>query len=91
MRHIVFCLLAVSALLGCSLYGLIAGQGSFPRVFALENESRALEARENSMRSANDALEREIQFMKSGSDAVEERARYDLNMIEPTEILFKIK
>lgn len=39
----------------------------------------------------NQRLAAEVRSLVRGADAIEERARYDLNMVRPGEVLFRIQ
>ena len=66
------------------------GQGSWSRVWRLD-QSLALQREVNAgKRLRNEGLEAEVEDLKSGRSAVEERARYGLGMVKPDEIFVQI-
>ncbi len=71
-------------------YPLWLGQGSWSRVWRLD-QSLALQREVNAgKRLRNEGLEAEVEDLKSGRSAVEERARYGLGMVKPDEIFVQI-
>ena len=71
-------------------YPLWLGQGSWSRVWRLD-QSLALQREVNAgKRLRNEGLEAEVEDLKSGRSAVEERARYGLSMVKPDEIFVQI-
>ena len=71
-------------------YPLWLGQGSWSRVWRLD-QSLALQREVNAgKRLRNEGLEAEDEDLKSGRSAVEERARYGLGMVKPDEIFVQI-
>lgn len=66
------------------------GRGSIPNVSNLTQqlaEKKALNERE---RQANERLEAEVRDLQEGMDMVEEKARLELGMVRPNEILVQI-
>ena len=71
-------------------YPLWLGQGSWSRVWRLD-QSLALQREVNAgKRLRNEGLEAEVEDLKSGRSAVEERARYGLGMVKPDELFVQI-
>ncbi len=66
-------------------YPLWWGKGSWAQV--KEYNALLLEKKHlvKELKSRNDGLDAEVRDLKQGLDAVEERARMELNMIEPNE------
>ncbi|MDO5531341.1 septum formation initiator family protein [Sutterella sp.] len=79
--------------LGCCFaqYQLWAGRASWDRVRELENAVRMQRADNEELRRGNEALAAEYASLASNQDAIEEIARYELNMIKPDEVLFRIE
>ena len=72
-------------------YQLWAGRASWQRLNELEASLGEQRARNEALRHANEALEAEYASLVSNQDAIEERARRELNMIRPGEVLFRIE
>jgi cell division protein FtsB len=69
---------------------LWVGRGSIPDVSSLTRqlaEKQALNARE---RLGNERLQAEVRDLQEGMDMVEEKARLELGMVRPNEILVQI-
>ncbi len=83
--------------LGLVLVALIAaiqlplwfGKGGWLRVWEVERQLRAQQARNAVLEARNAALAAEVRDLKQGLDAVEERARYELGMIRHDEVFFR--
>lgn len=71
-------------------YPLWLGQGSWSRVWQLD-QALALQREVNAgKRLRNEGLEAEVEDLRSGHSALEERARYGLGMVRPDEIFVQI-
>lgn len=85
-------LLAVSLFLLLLLiqYPLWLGQGSWLRVWKLDQQLALQKEINAGKRLRNEGLEAEAQDLRSGTSALEERARYSLGMVRDDEIFVQI-
>lgn len=79
------------ALLLLMLWPLIGGQGGYLRVLSLSDELAEIKEQNAQIFEENQRLAAEVRSLARGADAIEERARYDLNMVRPGEVLFRIQ
>ena len=79
--------LALIALLVILHGQLWYGRGSIPNVTALTNELADKQARNEIEHQANERLSAEVRDLQEGMDIVEEKARLELGMVRPNEIL----
>jgi cell division protein FtsB len=70
-------------------YALWLGKGSLPHLQMVEENLSQQKQKNGELRLRNTAMEAEIQDLKRGYDAIEERARSDLGMVKPKEILYE--
>ncbi len=82
--------LALIGLLGVLHAQLWIGRGSVPNVSAMAQELSRQNARNELARHANDDLNAEVLDLKEGMEMVEEKARFELGMVKPNEILVQI-
>jgi cell division protein FtsB len=87
MRLVTFALLALLALVNAELW---FGKGGLPRKLELEGKLQAQQARNDAARSRNEQMAAEVRDLKEGLEMVEEKARYELGMVKPDEILVQI-
>ena len=80
----------LAILLVLSVWPLFFGQGGFVRLNELTEQYQALCEENDRLRQKNRQLIAEIESLKSGLGAIEEHARYDLNMVRPKEIIFRV-
>lgn len=73
------------------LWPLIGGQGGYIRVVSLSEELADMKEQNALTFEENQRLAAEVRSLVRGADAIEERARYDLNMVRPGEVLFRIQ
>ena len=73
------------------LWPLIGGQGGYIRVVSLSEELADIKEQNALTFEKNQRLAAEVRSLVRGADAIEERARYDLNMVRPGEVLFRIQ
>ena len=73
------------------LWPLIGGQGGYIRVVSLSEELADIKEQNALTFEGNQRLAAEVRSLMRGADAIEERARYDLNMVRPGEVLFRIQ
>ncbi|WP_295522289.1 septum formation initiator family protein [uncultured Pseudacidovorax sp.] len=86
--------LIVPAVLVC-LLGLLqlqlwAGRGSLPDVAKLRKNLEDQKAANIRAQHTNERLESEVSDLKEGIEMAEERARQELGMVKPNEILVQI-
>ena len=84
MRFVTVALLLV---LGAVQAGLWLGQGSLPTVMRLQSQLAAKQQNIAEQKSSNQRLIAEVADLRDGLEMVEERARADLGMVKPDEIL----
>lgn len=82
--------LALVALLLVLHAQLWVGRGSIPSVSELTRDLAAQRARNELARQANERLAAEVRDLKEGMEMVEEKARFELGMVKPNEILVQI-
>ena len=82
--------LLLAALLAVVLGQLWFGEGGLPRVMDLQNKLQIQQAANTAARQRNDQLLAEVRDLKEGLEMVEEKARYELGMIKPDELLVQI-
>ena len=73
------------------LWPLIGGQGGYVRVVSLSEELADIKEQNALTFEENQRLAAEVRSLYRGADAIEERARHDLNMVRPGEVLFRIQ
>jgi cell division protein FtsB len=67
------------------------GRGSLPDVWRMQSQLNGLTQEINRVTQANVKLKAEVKDLKDGLDMVEERARAELGMIKPNEVLVQYK
>ena len=82
--------LALIGLLGLVHAELWFGKGGVPRTVELGNRLRAQKTANDSARQRNEQLAADVRDLKEGLEMVEEKARYELGMIKPDEILVQV-
>lgn len=82
--------LALIALLVILHGQLWYGRGSIPDVSALTEQLAQKQALNERQRQSNEQLQAEVRDLQEGMDMVEERARLELGMVRPNEILVQI-
>ena len=87
MRPLFFVLLALLLLIQ---YPLWLGQGSWLRVWRLDQQLALQREINIGKRLRNEGMEAEVEDLKSGTSAIEERARYGLGMVRNDEIFVQI-
>ena len=87
MRLVTLALLALIALVHAELW---FGKGSVPRVMELQSRLREQKASNDAARTRNEQLAAEVRDLKEGLEMVEEKARFELGMVKPDEILIQI-
>ncbi len=81
---------ALIALLGLVNAELWFGKGGLPYKIELEGKLEAQQAENDAARLRNARLAAEVSDLKEGLEMVEEKARYELGMVKPDEILVQI-
>ncbi|MDL2337256.1 MAG: cell division protein FtsB [Pseudomonadota bacterium] len=84
MRSISFALIALIALVHAELW---LGKSGVPHVLDLQNQLDAQKATNETARHRNERLAAEVNDLKEGIEMVEEKARFELGMVKPDEIL----
>jgi cell division protein FtsB len=87
MRLLTLLLVGLLALVHAELW---FGKGGFPRAATLSAQVAEQKAKNESARQRNEQLQAEVNDLREGLEMVEERARSDLGMIKPDEILVQI-
>jgi cell division protein FtsB len=87
MRLVTLALLALLVLVHAELW---LGRGGVPRVVELSGKLRAQQASNDAARTRNEQLVAEVSDLKNGLEMVEEKARFELGMVKPDEILVQV-
>jgi cell division protein FtsB len=87
MRLVTLALVVMLALVNVELW---FGKGGMPRKLELESALQAQRADNDAKRARNEKLAAEVRDLKEGLEMVEEKARYELGMVKPDEILVQI-
>jgi cell division protein FtsB len=87
MRFVTLALLALLALVNAELW---FGKGGLPRKMDLEGRLYAQKVGNDAARARNEQLAAEVRDLKEGLEMVEEKARFELGMVKPDEILVQI-
>ena len=82
--------LALIGLLGLVHAELWFGKGGVPRVMELQGKLREQDISNQQARLRNGQLDAEVHDLKEGLEMVEEKARGELGMIKPDEILVQV-
>jgi cell division protein FtsB len=85
-----FLTVALLVLLGLVHIELWLGKGGVPHVIGLEARLEEQKVRNEEARQINQQYEAEVRDLKEGLEMVEEKARYELGMIKPNEILVQV-
>jgi cell division protein FtsB len=87
MRWVTLSLLALIALVQAELW---FGKGGVPRMMELQARLDEQRAKNDAARQRNEQITAEVRDLKEGLEMVEERARYELGMVKPDEILVQV-
>ena len=87
MRLVTVALLALIALVHAELW---FGRGGVPRVMELQGRLAEQKAANDLARERNNQLDAEVRDLKEGLEMVEEKARHELGMVKPDEILVQM-
>ncbi|RYF75959.1 MAG: cell division protein FtsB [Comamonadaceae bacterium] len=90
MRARVVVPLVLVLLLAILQYQLWFGRGSVPRVARLKDTLQVQKQDNARAALANERLAAEVADLKEGTEMVEERARQELGMVKPNEVLVQI-
>ena len=87
MRWVTLVLAALLVLVHVDLW---LGKGSLPYVWQLQRELASQQATNEAARLRNTRLAAEVADLKEGLEMIEERARTELGMVRPDEILVQV-
>ncbi len=87
MRYVSIALVALLALVHAELW---FGKGGVPRMMELRARLAEQQVANQTARARNAQLVAEVRDLKEGLEMVEEKARFDLGMIKPDEILIQL-
>ncbi|MFM7533869.1 MAG: septum formation initiator family protein [Rubrivivax sp.] len=82
--------LALLVLLAAVQGSLWLGRGSLPHVWSLQRQLDAQQAGNEALRTRNRAVSAEVADLKEGLEMVEEKARSELGMLRPDEVLVQL-
>ena len=88
MKFVTAALVALLALVHAELW---FGKGGLPRVWGLQAQLREQETANDASRARNEQLQAEVSDLKEGLEMVEEKARLELGMVKPDEILIQVQ
>ena len=86
-RLVTFALVGLLALVHLELW---FGKGGLPHVWSLQSQLRTQQAANDAARARNDQLQAEVSDLKEGLEMVEEKARLELGMVKPDEVLVQV-
>ena len=66
------------------------GRGSVPDVAQMQRKLNEQKARNALAQQANERLSAEVRDLQEGLETVEEKARFELGMVKPNEVLVQI-
>ena len=87
MRYLTVALIALIALVQAELW---FGKGGVPRRMDLQGKLQAQLAANAGAKARNAQLDAEVRDLKEGLEMVEEKARFELGMVKPDEILVQV-
>ena len=87
MRTISLALIALLALVHAELW---FGKGGMPRMMELQAKLALQQAANQAARARNAQLVAEVSDLREGLEMVEEKARFELGMLRPDEILVQV-
>ena len=82
--------IALAALLALVQADLWFGKGGLPRTLQQRSQLEAQRALNDAARTRNAQLAAEVRDLRQGLEMVEEKARLDLGMVKPDEILVQL-
>ena len=87
MRAVTLALVVLLALVQAELW---LGRGGVPRVLELQAKLTRQQAENSAAKARNQQLSAEVSDLKEGLEMVEEKARTELGMVKPDEILVQV-
>jgi cell division protein FtsB len=87
MRYLSAALIALIALVQAELW---FGKGGVPRMMELQGKLQDQLTANSAAKTRNAQLDAEVRDLKEGLEMVEEKARYELGMVKPDEILVQV-
>ena len=78
------------ALLGMLHAQLWLGRGSVPKVAQMREQLASVQSQNQKAEWRNEQLANEVRDLKEGLEIIEEKARMELGMVKPNEILVQI-
>ena len=87
MRYVSIALIALTLLVHAELW---FGKGGAPRMMELRGKVALQNASNETARTRNAQLDAEVRDLKEGLEMVEEKARFELGMVKPDEILVQV-
>ena len=87
MRYLTAALIALIALVQAELW---FGKGGVPRMMDLQGKLQTQLAANQAAKTRNAQLDAEVRDLKEGLEMVEEKARFELGMVKPDEILVQV-
>jgi cell division protein FtsB len=87
MRYVSLALIALLALVHAELW---FGKGGVPRMMELRGKLTEQQATNAADKARNAQLVAEVSDLKEGLEMVEEKARFELGMVKPDEILVQL-
>ena len=87
MRYLTVGLIALIALVQAELW---FGKGGVPRMIDLRGKLSDQLATNQAAKARNARLDAEVRDLKEGLEMVEEKARFELGMVKPDEILVQV-
>ena len=87
MRAVTLALVLLLALVQAELW---LGRGGVPRVLELQAKLTRQQAENSAAKARNQQLSAEVSDLKEGLEMVEEKARTELGMVKPDEILVQV-
>ena len=87
MRYVSIALIALLALVHAELW---FGKGGAPRMLDLSARLANQQAANDTAKARNAQLDAEVRDLKEGLEMVEEKARFELGMVRPDEILVQV-
>ena len=85
-----FVTVALLALLGLVQAGLWLGPGGIPQAMKLQAQLDSTDKRNAEQKARNDRLQAEVDDLRQGLEMVEDRARSELGMVKPNEVLVQL-
>ena len=87
MRYLSAALITLLALVHAELW---FGKGGVPRMLELRGKLDTQQAANQAAKARNGQLDAEVRDLKEGLEMVEEKARFELGMLKPDEILVQV-